>query len=291
MTGFFEEVGYFRMCSNHASEMRLLRSALVSCDGAVRRAVLVDQDEMVQESARVNLAERFLRGVVGELPERPGSFRAVVVLLARRDFPAGSFVQIFEIEAAAPRRLARENHSRLHRSSKFSRTRSSLASMRRENLRIDLVLDRHREEDGLEGRRLRFETERFVERGEARLRLGCAVHVELRCWSFLRVCHDHLMRLSIWLTEVKLVRSCEVSRRAPDARRDSGKTRFFPRGRFPYGNRYPVLHLRYELGRRGRGERGAGMPRPRLNATVKTGVSPWYAVLVEPAKAKRISAG
>ena len=131
MTGFFEEVGYFRMCSNHASEMRLLRSVV----GQLRRrgaaAVLVDQDQMVQESARVNLAERFLRGVVGELPERPGSFRTVVVLLARRDFPAGSFVEIFEIEAAAPGRLARENHSRLHRSSKFSRTRSSLASMRK----------------------------------------------------------------------------------------------------------------------------------------------------------------
>ena len=36
MTGFCEEVGYFRMCSNHASEIRLLRSSLVSCDGAVR---------------------------------------------------------------------------------------------------------------------------------------------------------------------------------------------------------------------------------------------------------------
>jgi hypothetical protein len=58
------------------------------------------------------------------------------------------------------------------------------------NLRIDFVLDRHREEDRLERRRLRFEAERFVERGEARLRLGCAVHVELHSWSFLGVCHD-----------------------------------------------------------------------------------------------------
>ena len=119
------------MCSNHASEMRRLRSSLVKLRRRGAAAVLVDQNQMVQESARVNLAERFLRGVVGELPERPGSFRAVVVLLARRNFPAGSFVEIFEIEAAAPRRLARENHSRLHRVSKFSRTWSSLASMRR----------------------------------------------------------------------------------------------------------------------------------------------------------------
>jgi hypothetical protein len=40
------------------------------------------------------------------------------------------------------------------------------------DLRVDLVLDRHREHDRLERSRLRFETEGFVERGEARLRLG-----------------------------------------------------------------------------------------------------------------------
>ena len=74
MTGFCEEVGYFRMCSNHASEIRLLRSSLLSCEGAVRRAVLVDENHMVQESARVNLAESFLRGVVGKLPERSAFF-------------------------------------------------------------------------------------------------------------------------------------------------------------------------------------------------------------------------
>jgi hypothetical protein len=36
MTDFFDEVEYLRTCSNHASEMRLLRSPLASCDGAVR---------------------------------------------------------------------------------------------------------------------------------------------------------------------------------------------------------------------------------------------------------------
>jgi hypothetical protein len=36
MTGFSEEVENFRMCSNHASEMRLLRSSLLNCDGAVQ---------------------------------------------------------------------------------------------------------------------------------------------------------------------------------------------------------------------------------------------------------------
>ena len=30
----------------------------------------------------------------------------------------------------------------------------------------------------------------------------------------------------------------------------------FPARRFPYENRYPVLHLRYELGRRGQKELG-----------------------------------
>ena len=40
------------------------------------------------------------------------------------------------------------------------------------NLGIDLVLDRDREEDRLEGRRLRFETEGFVQQSEPRLRFG-----------------------------------------------------------------------------------------------------------------------
>ena len=35
------------------------------------------------------------------------------------------------------------------------------------------------------------------------------------------------MRLSIWPTEVKAVGGCEVSRRAPDARRDGGKEEVF----------------------------------------------------------------
>ena len=51
--------------------------------GQLRRrgatAVLVDKDQVVQESARVNLAKHFFRGLIGELPERPDSFRAVVM--------------------------------------------------------------------------------------------------------------------------------------------------------------------------------------------------------------------
>ena len=47
-----------------------------------------------------------------------------------RDWP-GKANSIAEVAAAAPRCLAREDHSRLHRVSKFSRTRSSLASMRK----------------------------------------------------------------------------------------------------------------------------------------------------------------
>ena len=114
MTGFSEEVGNFRRCSNHASEMRFLRSRRWSaCDGAVRVPSALTQNQIVQKSACVNLAERFLRGVVGKLLERSyvRFLRAVVVPLARRDFPVGSLVEIFEIEAASPRRLTREDDS------------------------------------------------------------------------------------------------------------------------------------------------------------------------------------
>jgi hypothetical protein len=98
-------------------EPRLRNAPLAFVVGQLRRrgaaAVRVDEDQVVQESARVNLAERFLRGVIGELPERPGSFQAVVMLLARRHFPAGSLVQIFEVEPAAPRCLAHPKWQRL----------------------------------------------------------------------------------------------------------------------------------------------------------------------------------
>jgi hypothetical protein len=51
----------FRMCPNHASEIARLAFVV----GKLRRrgaaAVLVDQDQLMQESARVNLTERFLR--------------------------------------------------------------------------------------------------------------------------------------------------------------------------------------------------------------------------------------
>ena len=86
--------------------------------------------------------------------------------------------------------------------------------------------------DRLEGRRLRFEAECFVERGEARLRFGCAVHVELHCWSFLG--YAMIFNEVKYLTDGgEIGGGCEVSRRAPDAQRDGGKTRFFPqRGDF-----------------------------------------------------------
>ena len=96
-------------------------------------AVLVEENQAVKETAWVNLAECFFRGVVGKLLKQSsvGFFRAVVMLLTCPDFPIGSLVEIFEIKPASPCCLAGEDHCRLHRmSSKYSRTRSSLVSMR-----------------------------------------------------------------------------------------------------------------------------------------------------------------
>jgi hypothetical protein len=172
------------------------------------------------------------------------------------------------------------------------------------------------------------------------------------------------MRSSIWQTQVKAVESCEVSRRAPDARRDGGKREFFRKAIFvrkslscftseirawsersgkvrvvrcvwrtvpkvqppirpvrsramgrgedgANGRAKPSLSgmvswfasvrtgaartRRREGCKRARSKRGCARacrdtPEP-LNASRKAGVSAWYAVLVEPAKTKRIFAG
>jgi hypothetical protein len=55
----------------------------------------------MQESASVDLSERFLRSVVGEMFELPVDLLLHIGSLAKRDFPAGSFVKIFQVEAAS----------------------------------------------------------------------------------------------------------------------------------------------------------------------------------------------
>ena len=117
-------------------EPRLGNAPLAFVVGQLRRrgaaAVLVEQDQMVQESARVNLAERFLRGVIGELLER-----AVVLFGPSSCCWRG---ETFRLEVSSRySRSRRLRHVVLRAkiipafigSSKFSRTRSSLASMRR----------------------------------------------------------------------------------------------------------------------------------------------------------------
>ncbi len=185
----------------------------------------------MQESARVNLAERFLRGIVGKLPERPGSLLAVVVLLARGYFPAGSFVKIFEIEAAAPRRLARKNHSRLHRVSKFSRTWSSLASRRRRICGSILSLIDT-------AKRTASKVADFVLKPKAswsvtKRDFASGVQSTWNCTAGVFLGYAMMSNAVKYVTdggEIGVV--CEVSRRAPDAPRDGGKTRLFPRGDF-----------------------------------------------------------
>ena len=89
MTGFCRGGRKFiRMVLNHASEMRFLRSVIgqlrrVRCvlPSALRRIMVV------QKSSRVNLPERFLRGVVGELLQLSVRFAATIIVpLARETF-------------------------------------------------------------------------------------------------------------------------------------------------------------------------------------------------------------
>jgi hypothetical protein len=95
------------------------------------------------------------------------------------------------------------------------------------NLRIDLVLDRDREEDRLEGRRLRFETECFMKRDFAsgvQSTWKCTAGVFL---GYAMIFNEVKDFADGWESGQRL-----RSLRAPDARRDGGKRWFFPRGDF-----------------------------------------------------------
>ena len=58
-----------------------------------------------------------------------------------------------------------------------------------QNLRIDLVFDRCRKNDRLEGCRLGGQSEGFMQSLEAGFRFGCAIHMELRHAGFQLVGH------------------------------------------------------------------------------------------------------
>ena len=80
-------------------------------------SVWIREDEVMEESAGVDLPERLLRSVVGKLLEplaRVGGFDGLAVALAGRMFPVGVLVEVFEIESRTPRRLERKDHSVLH---------------------------------------------------------------------------------------------------------------------------------------------------------------------------------
>ena len=65
--------------------------------GRGARAVRIDSDAVMQESAGVDLSERFLRGIVGEVLELSADLLIPIGPLTKRDFPAGSFVKIFQM--------------------------------------------------------------------------------------------------------------------------------------------------------------------------------------------------
>ena len=78
-------------------------------------SVGIDADVIVQKSADVNLPERFLRGVVGKMFELLPNLLVHLLAFTQRNFPAGSLVKIFQIEAVACGGLAGKNLSVLHR--------------------------------------------------------------------------------------------------------------------------------------------------------------------------------
>jgi hypothetical protein len=69
---------------------------------------------VVQESAGVDLPERFLGGVVCEVLELLADLLLHVGALAKRDFPAGSFIKIFQIKAASGGGLVRKDLTVFH---------------------------------------------------------------------------------------------------------------------------------------------------------------------------------
>ena len=79
------------------------------------RSVGIDADVIVEKSADVNLPEGFLRCVVGKMFELLPNLLVHLLAFPQRNFPAGSLVEIFEVETAAGGGLAGKNLPVLHR--------------------------------------------------------------------------------------------------------------------------------------------------------------------------------
>ena len=65
------------------------------------RPVRIDSDAVMQKSAGVDLSERFLRRVVGEVLELFADLLLHIRPLTKRNFPARSFIKIFQVETAS----------------------------------------------------------------------------------------------------------------------------------------------------------------------------------------------
>jgi hypothetical protein len=77
-------------------------------------AVAIAANLMVQKSSRVNLSERFLGGVVGEVFQLPSDLLLHVGALAQRNFPAGGFIEVFQIQPPAGGGFTREDLPVVH---------------------------------------------------------------------------------------------------------------------------------------------------------------------------------
>jgi hypothetical protein len=82
--------------------------------GRRARPVRIDSDTVMQESASVDLSERFLRRVVGEVLELFADLLIHVGSLTKRNFPTRSFVKIFQVEAASGSGLVGKDLSVFH---------------------------------------------------------------------------------------------------------------------------------------------------------------------------------
>jgi hypothetical protein len=78
------------------------------------RSVRIHSDAVMQESAGVNLSERFLRGIVGEVLELFADLLIHIGPLAKRNFPTRCFVKIFQVEAASGSGLVSKDLSVFH---------------------------------------------------------------------------------------------------------------------------------------------------------------------------------
>ena len=68
----------------------------------------------MQESAGVNLSERFLRRIVGKVLELLADLLIHIGSFAKRNFPVGCFVKIFQVETSAGGGLVGKDLSVFH---------------------------------------------------------------------------------------------------------------------------------------------------------------------------------